>query len=71
MSCGGLNGTGAWGRMDTCACMAESLCGPPETITALFIGKKLKQTKYPQSPDEEAVALRHLVLNEWQQITEQ
>ena len=27
-----------WGRMDTCMCMAESLCCPPETITTLLIG---------------------------------
>ena len=27
---------GVWGRMDTCICMAESLCLPVETIT-LFI----------------------------------
>ena len=25
-----------WGRMDTCLCMAESLCCPPETITTLL-----------------------------------
>ena len=25
-----------WGRMDTCICLAESLCYPPETITALI-----------------------------------
>ena len=25
------------GRMDTCICMAESLCCPPENITALLI----------------------------------
>ena len=28
--CGTLNERGAWGRMDTCVCMAESLCCPPE-----------------------------------------
>ena len=26
-----------WGRMDMCRCMAESLCCPPNTITALLI----------------------------------
>ena len=26
------------GRMDTCICMAESLCCAPETITTLLIG---------------------------------
>ena len=27
-----------WGRMDTCMCMAESLCCLPETVTILLIG---------------------------------
>ena len=38
MLCGSLDGRGVWGRMDTCICMAESLCCAPETITTLFIG---------------------------------
>ena len=38
MLCGNLDGRGVWGRMDTCICMAESLCRPPETITTLSIG---------------------------------
>ena len=39
------------GRMDTCMCMAESLCCSPETITTLLIGcipihnKKLQKKK--------------------------
>ena len=37
MLCGSLNGMGVCGRMDTCICMAESLCCPPETITSLLI----------------------------------
>ena len=36
--CGNLGGRGVWGRMDTCKCMAESLCCPPKTITTLLIG---------------------------------
>ena len=32
--CGSLDGKGVWGRMDTCICTAESLCGLPETITS-------------------------------------
>ena len=28
---------GVWGRMDTCICMAESLCCSPETVTRLLI----------------------------------
>ena len=35
--CGSLDGRGVWGRMDTCLCMAESLCCAPETITPLLI----------------------------------
>ena len=35
--CVSLDGTGLWGRMDTCICMAESLHCPPETITMLLI----------------------------------
>ena len=46
--CGSLEGSGVWGRMDTCLCMAESLCYSPEIITALLIcyvrvGAKLLQ----------------------------
>ena len=32
---GSLNGNGDWERMDTCICMAGSLCCSPETITLL------------------------------------
>ena len=38
MLCGSLDGRGIWGRVDTLVSMAESLCCPPETIIALFIG---------------------------------
>ena len=38
MLCGSLDGRGVWGRMDTCPCMAETLCSSPETITTLIIG---------------------------------
>ena len=41
MLCGSLDGRGVWGRMDTCVCMAESLCYPPEAITTLLIGYTL------------------------------
>ena len=34
---GSLDGSGVWGRMDTCICMAESLCYLCETITTLLI----------------------------------
>ena len=38
MLCGRLDGRGVLGRMDTCICMAESLCCPPKTVTTLLIG---------------------------------
>ena len=40
-----LMGSEFWGRMDTCVCMAESLCYPPETITTLLIGSTPTQNK--------------------------
>ena len=36
MLCGSLDGKGDWGRMDTCICMAEFLCWPPETTVTLL-----------------------------------
>ena len=38
MLCGGLDGREVWRRMDTCICIAESLCCAPETIETLLIG---------------------------------
>ena len=35
---GRLDGRPVWGRMNTCICMAESFCCPPDTITTLLIG---------------------------------
>ena len=37
MLCGSLDRRGVWGRMDTCICMTESLCCPPEFIITLLI----------------------------------
>ena len=37
MLCGSLDGRGVWGRMDTCICIAQSLCCAPETTTTLVI----------------------------------
>ena len=34
---GSLDGRGAWGRRDTCICMAESRCCVPRTVTMLLI----------------------------------
>ena len=44
MLCGSLDGMGVCGRMDTCACMAESLCCSPET-TMTLIGYTPMQNK--------------------------
>ena len=36
----------SWGRVDTCLCMAESLCCSPETVTILLIGYILIQNVF-------------------------
>ena len=46
MLCGSLDGSGVWGRMDTCMCMAESLCCSSETVTTLLIGYIPKQNVF-------------------------
>ena len=43
--CGILDGRRALGRMDTCICMVESLCGPPETVTIFLIDYTPMQNK--------------------------
>ena len=51
MSSGSLAERGFWERMDTCLCMTEFLCCPPETITTLLMdytpiqNKKFKNKK--------------------------
>ena len=51
MLCASLDRRAVWGRMDTCICIAESLCCSPDTITTMLIGytsiqnKKLKKNK--------------------------
>ena len=59
-----LDGTGFWGRMDTCVYMAESLRFSPEMTTTLLINytpiqnkklkvwKKKKKVWYSVSPQE-------------------
>ena len=34
-------GRGVWGRMDSCICMAESPCCPPEITTTLLTGSNI------------------------------
>ena len=43
--CGRLDGRGAWGRMDPCTCMTESLPCLPETITTVFVNWLYLNTK--------------------------
>ena len=43
--CASLGGSGVWGRMDTCICMAESLPCSPETSTTLLISYTSGQNK--------------------------
>ena len=38
MLCSNLDGREVWGSVDTCLCMVDFLCCPPETITILLIG---------------------------------
>ena len=45
MLCGGLDGRGLWGRMDTCMCMAESFCCSCDAITTLLTGYTPTQNK--------------------------
>ena len=49
MLCGSLDGRGAWGRMNTCICMAESLHCSPETITTLLISYWVRVSLVTQS----------------------
>ena len=42
---GSLDGRGLGVRMDTCICMTEFLCYPPETITTLLISYTPIQNK--------------------------
>ena len=68
---GTLDERGVWGRINTCICMAESLCCPPETLTALLLGilqyKKKFKEKNPWTLWEKArvgcfkrIALKHV-----------
>ena len=43
--CGSLDARGVWERMDTCICVAKSLCCPPDTITILLISNTPMQNK--------------------------
>ena len=47
--CGSLDGTGAWERMDTCICMAESLRNSAETTTLLIGYTPIQYKKFKNS----------------------
>ena len=47
---GSLDGTRVWGRMDTCICMAKSLCCSPETITMLLVSSTSMPSELPRKP---------------------
>ena len=69
MFCAILDGSGVWRRMDTCICMAESLCCSPETIITLLISynpiqnKKFKVLKNKISRDKGKILKVPKVLN--------
>ena len=54
-----LDGRGVWGRMDTCVCMAESLCYSPETITTLLIGYTIQNNKFEKKTKEKVFLFVH------------
>ena len=47
---GSLDGTRVWGRIDTCICMAKSLCCSPETITMLLVSSNSMPSELPGKP---------------------
>ena len=48
--CVSLDGSGVWGRMDTCIWVAESLLCSPETITTLLVDyTPIQNTKFKVS----------------------
>ena len=82
MLCGGLGERRVGGRMDTCVCMAESLCCLPETVTTLLIGyipiqnKKFKKKKNPfllmkfaQSTSPASSGIFNRLFLHWQQTS--
>ena len=74
MSCGSLDGSGIWGRRNTCTCMAESLHCSPEAISTLsahqlYPNTKIKVKKKKDGsffPDVDIQAeLKHLLFLTW------
>ena len=51
-----------WGRTDTCIYLAESLCCPPETITALLISYPPKQNKKFRMKTKKSQQPKHILM---------
>ena len=49
--CGSQDGRGVWGKVDTCVCMAESLCCPSESITKLLMALRSVQFSHSVMSD--------------------
>ena len=58
MLCGGLDGRGVWGRMDTHKCVSEFLCYSPETISGM-VYRLYSNTKW--MPDQSCLILSKLL----------
>ena len=73
--CGSPDGRGVQGRMDTCTCIAESLCCPPKTIITLLISYTPTQNKkvfknqqadiYPSSKNTKISSKGQILLLAW------
>ena len=60
--CASLDGRRIWGRMDTCTCMAESLCCSPETTIALLIAYSPIQNKMFEKKKKKISVLGNWIL---------
>ena len=59
VSGGSLDGRGVWGSMDTCVCLAESLCCSPKTIIIYLIGYTSIPVELFQILEDDAVKVLH------------
>ena len=62
---GSLNGRGAWGRTDTCICMAESLhCSPVTTTTLLISYTPIQNKKLKIKTRQNAITMKRITEKE-------
>ena len=61
VSGGSLDGRGVWGSMDTCVCLAESLCCSPKTIIIYLIGYTSIPVELFQILEDDAVKVLHSI----------